>query len=157
MEIYAELGFSVSLKELTAEVNQRLGTSVSETTIRKRLEAGRNVLRARLRRVFREWFGEWFDRRFGEKFPGWLDKQFKPERSGWNWMPAMRKRPMEKRNPEWKDPWDPVFLEAVRQVRAAAERSAGDVGEAEQAIDVPRRLGVGPPDERVWGSDSLRN
>ena len=40
---------------------------------------------------------------------------------------------MEKRNPEWKDPWDPVFLEAVRQVRAASERSAGDVGGAEQA------------------------
>lgn len=75
-EIYADLGFEASLRELTAEVNRRHGTQVSEKTVRKRLEAGRNVLRARLRRVFREWFGTWFDRWFSKLFKDWLDRNF---------------------------------------------------------------------------------
>lgn len=36
----------------------------------------------------------------------------------------MRTRAMEKQKPEWKDPWDPVFLEAVRQLREKGEHDA---------------------------------
>ena len=73
-----------------------------------------------------------------------------------DWMPAMRKRPMEKRNPEWKDPWDPVFLEAVRQVRAAAERNAGQAGGAEQAGPCSEEARRWAAERTGWGSDSLR-
>jgi len=49
---------------------------------------------------------------------------------------------MEKRSPDWKDPWDPVFLEAIRQAQAAAAPDAVEADAAapgEAAAETPPR------------------
>ena len=79
-ETYAGLGFQATLAELTAAVAERLGEDVSETTVRKRLEAGRGVLRERLKGLFREWFGDWFDSWLQQQFDEWSERKLKTRR-----------------------------------------------------------------------------
>lgn len=76
-ETYDELGFEASLAEITAAVSRRLGREISRTTVRKRLEAGRWVLRERLTHQFSEWFGDRFDSWLRQRFEEWSKRTFK--------------------------------------------------------------------------------